>query len=293
MIAQRVRGGFRRLGIGLNRILPPPHLSAQSKILKPRSVDPIWPLPRGVNAPSDHEIHKGFEKYPLWHYAYKFEGGLEFQARSNEPKSFTNLPNRPLQRFRHFMPFLLDAYDGSLKGKRVLDIACNSGFWSMQCALLGADVVGFDARPELIEQANLIKSIVGINKVQYKLLDFWDMSPESLDGKFDIVLNLGILYHLPSPLEVLRLTTAMAKSHVLLDTAIYPRDEPLIRLKWEEPFDIRATSTAGIISFPSPSAMDLMFKHLQVSDWFEIPLHTGDMPRDYQRHGRASWLVKI
>jgi len=66
----------------------------------------------------------------------------------------TDDPRRPLQRFRHFMPDLLASQGGSLKGRRILDIACNSGFWSLQCALLGAEVAGFDARPELIEQAN-------------------------------------------------------------------------------------------------------------------------------------------
>ena len=121
-----------------------------------------------------------------------------------------------MQRFRHFMPYLVEAENGSLQGKRILDIACNSGFWSIQCALLGAEVVGFDSRPELIEQANLIKSIVGIDNVTFKILDFWDMSPQSLDGTFDIVLNLGILYHLPSPLEVLQLTKAMARMRFIL-----------------------------------------------------------------------------
>ena len=65
------------------------------------------------------------------------------------------------------MPYLMEAERGSLKGKRVLDIACNSGFWSVQCALLGAEVVGFDARPGLIEQANLIKRIVGVDQVEF------------------------------------------------------------------------------------------------------------------------------
>ena len=83
----------------------------------------------------------------------------------------------------------------------MLDIACNSGFWSLQCALLGAKVVGFDARGELVEQAKLIKAIVGADNVEFKVLDFWDMSPQALGGTFDVVLNLGILYHLPKPLR--------------------------------------------------------------------------------------------
>jgi 2-polyprenyl-3-methyl-5-hydroxy-6-metoxy-1,4-benzoquinol methylase len=95
------------------------------------------------------------------------------------------------------MPYLVAANGGCLRGKRILDIACNSGFWSIQCALLGAEVVGFDGRAELIRQADLIKSIVGVDDVQFRVLDFWDMSRQALGGTFDIVLNLGILCHLP------------------------------------------------------------------------------------------------
>jgi 23S rRNA G2069 N7-methylase RlmK/C1962 C5-methylase RlmI len=36
------------------------------------------------------------------------------------------------------MPYVVQSQGGALEGKRVLDIACNSGFWSIQCALLGA-----------------------------------------------------------------------------------------------------------------------------------------------------------
>ena len=167
----------------------------------PPPINPVWPLPQSSNSPSEEEIREEFAK-GLWHYAYEFDGGLSFTARHNNPGLLSDVPERPLQRFRHFMPYLVEAENGSLQGKRILDIACNSGFWSIQCALLGAEVVGFDSRPELIEQANLIKSIVGIDNVTFKILDFWD----TLDGTFDIVLNLGILYHLPSPLEVLQLT---------------------------------------------------------------------------------------
>src|SRR5262249_43821504 len=146
--------------------------------------------------------------FPLWHYSYEFQGGLSFpisRMHGNEDQVAMD-PKRPLQRFRHFIPDLVASQGGSLRGKRVLDIACNSGFWSIQCALLGAEVVGFDARDVLIEQANLLKSIVGLDNVSFRQLDFWSMSPESLGGVFDIVLNLGILYHLPDPLEALRIT---------------------------------------------------------------------------------------
>jgi 2-polyprenyl-3-methyl-5-hydroxy-6-metoxy-1,4-benzoquinol methylase len=189
------------------------------------------------------------------------------------------------------MPYVIAAQNGTLRGKRVLDIACNSGFWSVQCALLGAEVVGIDVRPELIQQANLVKSIVGAPNVEFEVLDFWDMSPQRLGGKFDVVLNLGILYHLPDPLQALRLTRSMALGHILLDTAVYATDDSLIKLHWEEPHDIRAAGVAGIVAHPSKAAVELMLAQIGAGNWSEIPLRTKEMPRDYVEHRRASWLI--
>ena len=259
----------------------------------PPQVDPVWPLPRRKGGPTDIEVCNEFAKYELWHYGYKFVGGLSFQARHENTNLLADDPDRPLQRFRHFIPHLLESQGGTLRGKRVLDIACNSGFWSIQCALLGAEVVGFDARPDLIDQANLIKSIVGLENVNFRVLDFWDMSPQNLGGTFDVVLNLGILYHLPKPLEALELTKKMASKNILLDTGVFPSNDTIIKLVWEEPYDIRAAATAGVVGFPSKGAVDMMLRHIHVTDWYEIPIRTADMPMDYIDNKRASWLIKV
>jgi SAM-dependent methyltransferase len=256
-------------------------------------LDPIWPLPRCSGGRSNDQIREEFTKYDLWHYAYEFEGGLSFSARHNDPGPLADVPERPLQRFRHFMPYLLAANGGCVRGKRILDIACNSGFWSIQCALLGAEVVGFDGRAELIRQADLIKSIVGVDNVQFRVLDFWDMSPQALGGTFDTVLNLGILYHLPDPLEALQLTKSMARQYILLDTAVDPSRESVVRLRWEDATDIRTATGSGIVANPSKSSIELMLRHIGIASWFEIPVRTPDMPRDYLDHRRASWLMEI
>ena len=255
-------------------------------------ITPVWPLPRRTGGPSDPEIRRRFAQHDLWHYAYEFDGGLRFGTRHSNPGLDTDDPRRPLQRFRHFMPYLLQSAGGTLTGKRVLDIACNSGFWSIQCALLGAEVIGFDARAELIEEANLLKSIVGTNNVQFTLLDFWDMNPNEL-GQFDIVLNLGFLYHVATPLEALALTRRMARHHILLDTAVYPSEAFAIHLKWEEPFDIRMAVHEGIVGLPTRSAIELMLRHLKLNTWFEIPVRSRDLPIDYLTGRRASWLITV
>ena len=190
------------------------------------------------------------------------------------------------------MPDAIEAVGGSLAGKRVLDIACNAGFWSLQCALLGAEVVGLDGRPELIAQANLLKEVTGVESVQFSVLDFADMSPEAL-GTFDLVLNLGFLYHARDPFDVLQQTCRMARSAVLLDTAINPSEDSALFLKWEEPVDIRMAATAGIVAEPTRRAVELMLEHLDLREWREVPVRTTDLPSPYLRDQRAAWLLQL
>lgn len=289
--SRRLKQAFRYFGYEIRRMETPAR-APRSEVERLPSIKPCWPLPRKPGGLSDEAIRAAFAGFDLWHYAYAFEGGLSFAAAHHHPGPHSNDPTRPLKRFAHFMPPLVEACGGSLAGKRVLDIACNSGFWSIQCALLGADVVGFDSRPELIQQADLVKSIVGASNVEFKVLDFWSMSPQALGGTFDVVLNLGILYHLPEPVSALKLTRDMARERIVLDTAVNPAGDRSILLDWEEAHDVRSASSAGLVAYPSRSAIDLILRHIGASRWSEIPIHT-DVPRDYLRGKRASWIIEV
>lgn len=293
MIKEGVHTVIRRFTPGLNTMPWVAQNHARTQIPKIPLINPVWTLPRRAAGLSDAELYRAFAHYPWWHYAYAFEGGVTLAAQQRNPGLLANVVKRPRQRFRHMMPYLLSAHHGAFHGKRVLDIACNSGFWSIQCALLGAEVVGCDARPELIEQANLLKSIVGLSNVTFRELHFGNMTPQALGGTFDIVLKLGILYHLPSPLEALQRTIAMTQSHILLDTTVARMLWLAIRLWWEEPTDIRTTGHASMVCSPSKHAVGLMLHHLGVADWFEIPIRTMDMPMDYLWYGRAAWLITV
>jgi tRNA (mo5U34)-methyltransferase len=290
MLKELIRRGARRLGYDILKV---PRVERIRAVAGPPPAEPVWPLPRAEGGPGDAEMEAAFAAHPSWHYAYAFEGGLSFPTSHTNPGPDTNDPIRPLQRFRHFMPWLIDAAGGTLRGKRVLDIGCNSGFWSIQCALLGAEVVGFDARPELIAQANLLKRITGATGAEFRLLDFDRMSPGSLGGTFDIVLNLGILYHLPEPARALAMTKKMSRRHILLDTAVYPSDDFLVYLKWEEPYDIRMAAREGMVALPSRRSVELMLRHIGARRWLAIPVRSKDVPDVYRTNRRASWLVEV
>lgn len=84
----------------------------------------------------------------------------------------------------------------------------------------------------------------------------------------------------------------MAREVILLDTALYVVRPPLILLGWEEPADIGSAAAAGVVMFPSKRSVELMLRHVGLTDYLEIPMRTADMPPDYLRGERASWLIR-
>src|SRR5439155_26688439 len=112
-------------------------------------------------------------------------------------------------------------------------------------------------------------------------MDFWEMSSQSFGGTFDIVLNLGILYHLTNPLEALRLTISMARKYVVLDTEVYPSRQPVLKLVWEESTDFRTATSSRIVTNTRKRSIDLLFRHIGPHRWLLIPLSNTYIPLDY------------
>jgi len=259
----------------------------------PPPLEPVWPLPRRAGGPSEQEIRARFAPPSLWHYDYKFEGGLDFEYRHARSKPFLK-PEYSLNKFRYIMPWLLQASGGSLAGKRVLDVGCNSGFFAIQCALLGAgDVVGIDARPELVDQANFVRSVVGLENVRFRVLDFWDMNPEDLGGKFDVVLSLSLLFHLADPLAALERIRRMARGHIVFDTMLSRDKDSVLRLYWEEADDINLNATPGVVAWPSKSAVELMLRHLSLFRCMEIPARSVHNDPAILTGERGAWLIDV
>jgi len=81
---------------------------------------------------------------------------------------------------------------------RILDLACLEGGYSIEMALHGARVVGVEGRDINIEKARFAKEVLGLGNVEFFQDDVRNLSAEKY-GTFDVVLVLGILYHLDTP----------------------------------------------------------------------------------------------
>jgi SAM-dependent methyltransferase len=78
---------------------------------------------------------------------------------------------------------------------RILDLGCQEGGYAIELALHGAEVVGIEARQANIDKARASAAALGLDGVTFEVGDVRDLS-ERLLGRFDVVLCLGVLYHL-------------------------------------------------------------------------------------------------
>jgi tRNA (mo5U34)-methyltransferase len=90
-----------------------------------------------------------------------------------------------------------------------VDLACSEGWFAHRLLEWGASrVVGVDVRPENIHRAVLVRDHLGVDpeRLSYQVGDVYDLGGL---GEFDVVLCLGLIYHLENPVGALRVARAL------------------------------------------------------------------------------------
>jgi tRNA (mo5U34)-methyltransferase len=90
-----------------------------------------------------------------------------------------------------------------LGGWRVLDIGCNAGFYSFELARRGARVTAMDLNPFYLRQARWAARLLGMeSQVRFEQMQVHELSRAALGG-IDLVMFMGVFYHLRYPLLAL------------------------------------------------------------------------------------------
>lgn len=97
----------------------------------------------------------------------------------------------------------------ALKGARVLDVGCGGGILSEALARAGADVVGIDLAPRVLEVARLHLHESGL-RIEYREIAVEALAAE-IPGAFDAVTCMELLEHVPDPGSVIRACAALLK----------------------------------------------------------------------------------
>jgi len=107
-------------------------------------------------------------------------------------------------------------------GLSALDLASHQGWFAVRMAQAGfAPVLGIDARRSHVDDSSLISRIYGLDGLDFRQGDIHGQSPDDI-GTFDVVLMLGLLYHLENPVGALRVCRALCKRLCIIETQIVP-----------------------------------------------------------------------
>jgi tRNA (mo5U34)-methyltransferase len=112
----------------------------------------------------------------------------------------------------------------SLGGWSTLDIGCNAGFYSFELARRGARVTAIDVDPRYLAQAQWAARQFGLeDQVEFKQMQVYDLA--HIDGTFDLVLFMGVFYHLRYPLLGLDIVAQKVKHLMVFQTLTMPGEE--------------------------------------------------------------------
>ena len=109
-----------------------------------------------------------------------------------------------------------------LSGKRVLAVGAYDGFFSFEVERRGPSfVLAYDhLRPEHTGFATAKKLLH--SKVEHRFGSVYDLSPAGI-GEFDIVLFLGVIYHLRHPLLALQRLHSVCRGDMYLESHVTQR----------------------------------------------------------------------
>jgi hypothetical protein len=200
--------------------------------------------------------------------------------------------NRVNARFKVFMePFKAD-----FTNARVLDLASHDGRWTYAALKLGAaHVTGIEARPELIAKGKHIFDRDEFRgRSTFLAGDIFEVMPQlqKQGEKFDIVLCLGIFYHVMDHYRLVKLMCGFNPRMIILDSGLINDDKPYIQLRTErtdEFLNAAAGERESVVGFVSTGGVRMMARSLgygvRFLDW--IPSQFADHANlhDYFREG--------
>ena len=141
------------------------------------------------------------------------------------------LGDYPGVKFRGFAHVLPE----DLTGRSVLDIGCNGGFYSIEMRRRGAArVLGIDFDADYLAQARFAAEALGVEGIEFRQMSVYDVG--ALGERFDLVVFMGVLYHLRHPLLALDLIYENVASDLLLFQSMQRGSEAVDAVAPDYPF---------------------------------------------------------
>jgi tRNA (mo5U34)-methyltransferase len=152
-----------------------------------------------------------------------------------------------------------------LSGKTVLDIGCNAGFYSFEMKRRGAArVLGIDEDERYLAQARFAADELGFSDCEFRRLSVYDVG--RLGERFDVVIFMGVLYHLRHPLLALDLIRAHVAGDLMLFQTMQRGSKALIDVPEDHPFHTADNREPPIFDDPAYPRMHFIERSYS-GDW--------------------------
>ncbi len=156
-----------------------------------------------------------------------------------------------------------------MAGWRVLDIGCNAGFYSIELAKRGARVTAIDVNAHYLKQARWAAAQFGVlENIELHCMQVYDLA--RWQGRFDLVLFLGVFYHLRYPLLGLDIVSRRVGRMMVFQTLTMPGEQiapPMDDLPFE------ARDSLADVGWPKMAFIEQRFANDPTNWW--APNHAG------------------
>jgi tRNA (mo5U34)-methyltransferase len=188
---------------------------------------------------------------------------LRLRGISTAPNHF--LGDYPEVKYERFH----DALPADMTGLAVLDIGCNAGFYSLEMKRRGAArVLGIDTDERYLAQARFAAEVTSLD-VQFERLPVWEIA--ALRERFDLVIFMGVLYHLRHPLLALDLIHEHVAKDLFLFQSMQRGSREIAVI--EEDYDFNAPAPFDEPGYPKLHFIEHRYSH-DATNWW-VPNRAG------------------
>jgi tRNA (mo5U34)-methyltransferase len=150
---------------------------------------------------TDADARAMIAAYPRWYHRIEVRPGIVTPGVNDSPLQLQMLQ----------LP-------ADCSGMRALDIGARDGFFSFELERRGADVLAVDYMPAERTGFPIAAGLLG-SRVEFRQANVYHLTAEEI-GTFDLVLFLGVLYHLPDPIRALRIVRRLCSWRMYLETLV-------------------------------------------------------------------------
>jgi len=156
-----------------------------------------------------------------------------------------------------------DALPQDMTGKSVLDIGCNGGFYSLEMKKRGAErVLGIDTDEHYLAQARFAAEVAD-SDVEFRRMSVWEVG--ELHEQFDLVIFMGVLYHLRHPLLALDLIHEHVARDLLLFQSMQRGSRQIAHV--DPDYDFHADAHFDDPGYPKMHFVEYRYSHDETNWW--------------------------